>query len=213
MILSRGRKYLFIHIPKTGGTSMALALEARAMKDDIMLGDTPKAVNRRGRIKDVQTAGRLWKHSKLSDLMGLVSPDEVSDFFTFTLVRNPWARLVSYYHWLQLQSFDHVAVGLAKRHSFDGFLNTPAIAKSIQMNDAKSYVSLPKVNVSPCFIRLEHFKADVSPLEAHLGFSLELPHENQSKSVANYRDFYNPQTESLVSEIAASDIAEFGYSF
>ena len=64
---------------------MALALEARAMKDDIMLGDTPKAVNRRGRIKDFQTAGRLWKHSKLSDLMGLVSPDEVSDFFTFTL--------------------------------------------------------------------------------------------------------------------------------
>ena len=45
MILSRGRKYIFIHIPKTGGTSLALALEARAMKDDIMLGDTPKALN------------------------------------------------------------------------------------------------------------------------------------------------------------------------
>ena len=40
MILSRGRRYLFIHIPKTGGTSMALALEARTMKDDLMLGDT-----------------------------------------------------------------------------------------------------------------------------------------------------------------------------
>ncbi len=59
MILSRGRKYLFIHAPKTGGTSMALALEARAMKDDIMLGDTPKAVKRRKRLVDVKTAGRL----------------------------------------------------------------------------------------------------------------------------------------------------------
>ena len=48
MILSLGRKYVFVHIPKTGGTSLALALEGRAMKDDIMLGDTPKARKRRG---------------------------------------------------------------------------------------------------------------------------------------------------------------------
>ena len=43
MIISLGRKYIFVHAPKTGGTSMALALEGRAMKDDIMLGDTPKS--------------------------------------------------------------------------------------------------------------------------------------------------------------------------
>ena len=49
MILSTGRRYVFIHIPKTGGTS--LALEARAMKDDIMLGDTPKAKKRPNRLK------------------------------------------------------------------------------------------------------------------------------------------------------------------
>ena len=44
MILSPGRSYVFIHAPKTGGTALALALEARAMKDDIMLGDTPKGI-------------------------------------------------------------------------------------------------------------------------------------------------------------------------
>ncbi|MFT6649435.1 MAG: hypothetical protein ACJARR_003421, partial [Pseudophaeobacter arcticus] len=53
MILSRGRKYLFIHIPKTGGTALALALEARAMRDDMMLGDTPKAKNRRRRLQGI----------------------------------------------------------------------------------------------------------------------------------------------------------------
>jgi hypothetical protein len=73
MIISRGRNYIFVHIPKTGGTSMALALEGRAMKNDFMLGDTPKAVKRRKRMKDVTAAGRLWKHSTLADIEGVVT--------------------------------------------------------------------------------------------------------------------------------------------
>lgn len=51
MIVSRGRRYVFDHIPKTGGTSLTHALEERAMKDDILFGDTPKALKRRNRAK------------------------------------------------------------------------------------------------------------------------------------------------------------------
>jgi len=87
MILSTGRNYVFVHIPKTGGTSLALALEARAMKDDIMLGDTPKAKQRRHRVQGITTKGRLWKHSTLSDIDGLV-PDAVLDgLFAFKIGR------------------------------------------------------------------------------------------------------------------------------
>ena len=71
MIISPGRRFIFVHIPKTGGTSMALALEDRAMKDDILIGDTPKALRRRRRLKGAQAAGRLWKHSTLADIDGL----------------------------------------------------------------------------------------------------------------------------------------------
>ena len=72
MIISKGRGYIFVHIPKTGGTSLALALESRAMKDDMMMGDTPKAVKRRKRLDGANAAGRLWKHSTLADIEGLV---------------------------------------------------------------------------------------------------------------------------------------------
>ncbi|MEQ6201631.1 sulfotransferase family 2 domain-containing protein [Sulfitobacter sp. HNIBRBA2951] len=214
MILSRGRKYLFIHAPKTGGTSMALALEARAMKDDMMLGDTPKARQRRGRLKDVQTAGRLWKHSTLADLDGLVQTEELDDLFIFTLVRNPWDRMVSYYHWLQAQDFAHPSVTLAKTVSFEAFVADPAIARSFAQAPAASYVT----DVQGCvradlFIRLEHFAHDIRPLEAHLGFALSLPHVNKSDRAADYRSAYSEQSRSAVATMCARDIADFGYAF
>ena len=85
MILSRGRRYIFVHIPKTGGTALSLPLESRAMKDDILIGDTPKARARMRRWKGVKSQGRLWKHSTLADIAGLATDDEIATFFTFTM--------------------------------------------------------------------------------------------------------------------------------
>jgi hypothetical protein len=59
MIISFGRRYIFVHVPKTGGTSLALVLEERAKADDILIGDTPKAKLRKSRLKTLNPAGRL----------------------------------------------------------------------------------------------------------------------------------------------------------
>lgn len=214
MILSRGRRYIFIHIPKTGGTSLALTLEARAMKDDIMLGDTPKARKRRKKIKDLNAAGRLWKHSTLADIAGLVSEEEIETFFTFTLVRNPWDRLVSYYHWLREQSFAHPVVARAKALDFEGFLKDPSVQSSFLKHSAESYMrSSSGGEVCSSYLRLEHFEEDAQPLFDHLGFSLELQHTNRSDRASDYRDYYNAETTGIVAKICANDIQKFGYRF
>lgn len=214
MILSRGRRYLFIHAPKTGGTSMALALEARAMKDDIMLGDTPKAARRRKRLEGVQAAGRLWKHATLADIDGLVARDELDDLFIFTMVRNPWDRMVSYYHWLREQSFDHPAVALAKRLDFAGFVAAPAIADSFSAAPAASYVTdATGKEWTAHFIRLEHLSEDLVPLEAHLGFKLDMPHTNSSTRMRDYRLAYSETSRAQVAAMCADDIARFDYRF
>jgi hypothetical protein len=214
MILSRGRGYLFIHAPKTGGTSMALALEARAMKDDIMLGDTPKAAKRRKRLKGVPAAGRLWKHATLADLDGVVHAHELDDLFIFTMVRNPWDRMVSYYNWLQMQTFAHPAVGHAKSLDFAGFVAEPVIAHSFSQSPAVSFVSDAQGrDWADLFIRLEHLAEDILPLEAHLGFNLDVPHVNQSKRDQDYRTFYSDVSREQVAQICAQDIARFGYRF
>lgn len=214
MIISRGRGYIFVHIPKTGGTAMGLALEERAMADDIMIGDTPKALKRRSRVKGIKTKGRLWKHSTLADAEGLITRAEMAQFFTFTLVRNPWDRMVSYYHWLRGQTFDHPAVRLAGAKGFSGFLNDPTIQHSFRHNPYASYLTdgAGVVHASH-YIRLEHLAQDMEPLAAHLGFALRLPHANQSARPRDWRGFYTEADAETLGEVCAADIAAHGYRF
>ena len=211
MIISPQRRYVFVHIPKTGGTAMALALEARAARDDILIGDTPKAQARRGRLKWVQVPGRLWKHSTLADIDGLV---DLSAMFVFALVRNPWDRVVSYYHWLRGQSFDHVAVTRAKALDFSGFLNHPGTASSLQSAPYASYVTdaggMMRANL---FIRLEHLAADMAPLTVHLGFAPTLHIANQSARGRDWRPYYSDMDAATLARICAADIATFNYRY
>ena len=215
MIISRGRRYIFVHIPKTGGTALTLALEARAMKDDILIGDTPKARARKARLHGVKTAGRLWKHSTLNDIQGLVTEAELASFFTFTLVRNPWDRAVSYYHWLRAQVFAHPAVGLAKTHDFAGFLAHPQTQTAFRLWPAPAYLrDGTGAERASAFVRLEHLAQDLAPVEAHLGFKLlALPRVNASARGADYRTYYSTDSADLLARICAEDIARFGYRF
>lgn len=215
MILSRGRRYIFVHAPKTGGTSLALALEARAMADDIMLGDTPKAVKRRRRLKGVKSSGRLWKHSMLTDLYGLATQEEIEAFFVFTLVRNPWDRMVSYYHWLGEQRFDHPAVGLARTLDFAAFLRAPMVQASVKAAPYTSYVTdAAGVERADLFLRLEHLEEDLAPLEQHLGFRLgPIGHVNQSNRDRDWRGYYGDSETEIVEKLCETDIKRFGYTF
>ncbi len=212
MILSTGRSYIFVHAPKTGGTAMALALEGRAMKDDIMLGDTPKALKRRKRVADVQTRGRLWKHSTLADIDGLVPT--LDGLFAFTLVRNPWDRMVSYYHWLRDQTFDHPAVALAAQMPFSDFACAGQVRASLQASPARHYMT-DASGAERCnlYIRLEALDTDAAPLWDHLGFELEIGRANASVRDADYRTYYTDQARAAVAISCAEDIDRFGYTF
>lgn len=214
MIISKGRGYIFVHIPKTGGTAMALALEDRAKADDIMIGDTPKAVKRRGKIKGIETAGRMWKHSTLADAEGLITRAEMNEMFTFTLVRNPWDRMVSYYHWLKSQDFEHPAVALAKSKGFSGFLNAPLTQSTFRKNPYASYmVDGAGHTHADLYIRLEHLEDDIAPLAAHLGFTPIVPIANASARPRDWRGFYTELDAELLADLCGDDINAHGYGF
>ncbi len=205
MIISAGRSYVFVHIPKTGGTSLATALESRAMKDDILIGDTPKAQKRKARLRHLAGKGRLWKHSTLDDIVGVV---DTRGMFTFTLVRNPWDRMVSYYTWLQSQTFDHPAVVLAQTTGFSNFLNAPQTRESLRQNPYSSYMQDDSF-----YFRIECLEDDLQPLWKHLGFQLTIPHVNTSDRNRDYRGYYSDADANLVSDLCAADILRSNYSF
>ena len=205
MIISTGRNYIFVHIPKTGGTALATALETRAMKDDLIIGDTPKALKRKSKLKDLPAKGRIWKHSTLDDMTGVIDP---SGMFTFTLVRNPWDRMVSYYTWLQAQEFEHAAVARAKTMSFSDFLNAPATQMGLIQNPYKSYV-----NEAAHYFRIEHLASDLAPLWQHIGFELTIPHVNKSARPRDWRPYYTSADVELIARLCAEDITRSNYSF
>lgn len=214
MIISPERRYIFVHIPKTGGTALAQALESRAAREDILIGDTPKARKRKARAQALPARGRIWKHMRLADLDGALSGEEIADHFCFTMVRNPWDRVVSYYHWLKAQTFDHPAVALSRTLDFADFLAHPVQQTAFASDGAADYMrDAAGTDRGDLFIRLEHFEADAAPLWHHLGFSLILPKVNASRRERDYRSYYSADSAERVRALFQQDIERFGYAF
>lgn len=216
MIISPARKYIFVHIPKTGGTSLTLALEDRAKRGDIIISDTPKGKRRRQRVKKFQeqTDKRLWKHSTLADLESIVTPEEMREYFVFAMVRNPWDRLVSYYHWLRMQNFEHRMVRLAKMTTFQTFVTHVYTQKQMLAWPYSKYtMGSDGTQYATKFIRLEQWRPDMSGLIEHLGFTPGIGRTNRSLRHPDYRTYYTDETAELVSNICARDIQQFGYRF
>lgn len=214
MIISPQRNFIFVHAPKTGGTSMALALEEVCLDGDILIGDTPKSKKYRKHLKGIEVAGRLWKHSGLSDIVGLVTEEQIAASCIFMLVRNPWDRMVSYYHWLQAQNFDHPAVKLSKEVDFAGFVAHRMTDASFRNSPYSSYVRNSSGQEYPChFIRLENFEEDFRPVAEATGLDITLPHVNSSNREAGVSRYYTPETAAILADICAEDVGRFGYEF
>lgn len=105
-MISHTHKCIFVHIPKTAGTSIELFF-----KKKLGLPPSAKAPLTLTRNKVKQIGPPYLSHLKAYEFYTnhYVSEDQFNTYFKFSFVRNPWDRVVSFYKYSHLNlliSFD-----------------------------------------------------------------------------------------------------------
>ncbi|MDH3281318.1 MAG: sulfotransferase family protein [Gammaproteobacteria bacterium] len=104
MLISDSHRFIFVHIPRTGGTSVKNALNPVSVKCTYARWE--KWLTRFGLIRDYRHF-RFRTHCTLVDIQRHVPRDIFDAYFKFTIVRHPWSRLKSEYRFLFLGSDLH----------------------------------------------------------------------------------------------------------
>lgn len=184
-MIDHQRQLLFVHIARTGGTSIEAALIGR----DWWEVDPPS------------------KHLSASQTRRLYGDELWNRYFKFSVVRNPWDRLVSMWAtgWWEPDS------SARDRTRF------PEWVRNLQPHPHEHYQSLHYHEIldEPIdrVLRFEHLAADFERLLSDVGRpAVSLPH-CEGRSRESYQRYYDARTRDYVGEVFAEDIRRFGYQF
>lgn len=184
---------IFIHIPKTAGTSVSHQLGIPTSRH------VPAEVYR------------------------ATNPRKFAIYFKFAFVRNPYDRLVSSYTFLRQGGMNDDDARFAKRKVLpfrnfehfliEGFARDPEIRDWIHFRPQKGFIcDASGRNLLDFTGRFERVREDYTKIAARLGKSPELLVSNKSDR-GGYKEFYSPATTEIVRRYFAEDLAIFGYDF
>ena len=198
-----------IHIPKTGGSAIRLAL-------------------------DLPQFGVHKMYHQFRDTLG----DQFGQYFTFAFVRNPWSRFVSFYNYVRMEenqyhSVHHPEQALygknrfydlfikcdfseAVHHLINGRLRHYKSQVFFLMDPQFKWVCDENGHVLVDFLgRFESLDQDYAKICSHLHLpNHPLQKINSSGAQPNaYRDYYNAETKHLISCYYEEDIDIFQYTF
>lgn len=213
MLISDARRALFVHVPKTGGVSVGVTF-TRTCPD--------------ARSKAPGVVPPLGRHAPYARILR-AEPD-VADYWSFAFVRNPWARMVSW--WSMIDDWNREwgpASGrpqqgartmrgndlwraAAAYSGFEEFVLRGTEELPRLGRPQVDYLRAPEREVD--FVgRTESFAEDLAEVERRLGGDpTPVPHRNRSPH-GSYRDYYTPATRDRVAEVYAADLEAFGYTF
>jgi hypothetical protein len=189
--LRQGRNgpYVFIHINKTAGTSIGNAIGLP--------------------VKHHQTA---------REIIAKIGRDKWNTAYKFTLVRNPWDKVVSHYQYRRKRNKTEVATRnvsfsewVKKTYGPDKdpfFYNNPkAFQPQVEwLKDDQGRIAIDFIG------KFESINDDFDQIKSIIGIEAELPHLNASKR-AGYQSYYDDETRQIVAQWFHEDIEAFGYSF
>jgi hypothetical protein len=207
MLVSHSHRFIFIHVHKTGGTSVRAALEPYAELPGWPLWQRVRL--RLGRTV-VRRPPPLGWHARALDVRASLPAAVYDGYFKFAFVRNPWDWQVSVYHYIGQHPEHHQHAAVSRLKDFEAFLSWRIRQnRDMQMDfltDAGGRLLVDFLG------RFENLPADFAAICSTIGLRPRLRHLNGSWH-ADYRSYYTARTRRLVEEHWREDIEFFGYRF
>lgn len=216
MLLSIRYKFLFVHIAKTGGTSIRSAMERYKWSDPYRI--PLFLASRLSSITNHRIACKFPRHAKIIAAYEMLPKELFDELFKFAFVRNPWDLQVSSYHHI-LRERPHLLTGI---DDFEAFLRW-----KLDPNRAYHYIVDTSIELQSDYVidlngniivnyigRYEKLEENFKEVCNKVGITTpRLPHKRQAEDRTSYKKYYNDETALLIAEYFKRDIEMFGYSF
>jgi hypothetical protein len=207
-MISHRHRCIFVHIPKTGGTSIENVIwPGERSTAELWMGFTAPYRNK------YQTGG--LQHLKANHIRAEVGPEIFAAYFKFAFVRNPWDKVISQWSYLAERPDLQTYLGVKAGAPLVDYLAAVSGSDHVQVMAQSAFLFDDDGTCLVDFIgRFETLAADAANIFARLGLGgAALPHTTRSKRQADYRAYYDAPSRRLVANLYARDIEAFGYSF
>ena len=199
MLLSHRHKFIFVHIQKTGGTSITAALKPYC--DATALAQ-------------IKESG-LAVHSGAAEIIQVLGRDMWDEYFTFCFERNPWSKCLSLYLY-QLEHWDWYRKPLRPRRPTFWQWFYPFGLWRKKLKPSFDQYSVDGQIAVDFLGKYENLKDDFAAVCKQIGLpNVELPHRNKSKlgNTFEYRRQYTARMRRRIGRIFHREISLLRYSF
>lgn len=221
MIISHRLKYIFFHIPKTAGTSIAKVLLTKPFMPDVVgkWDGMPKHKLKEKPLMD----WNLKQHSNAEEARQYFKEHtdyNFDEYFKFGFIRNPWDRQVSIYEYymqsvLGQKNPSYKNVELAQQYK-----DAPAtefLTTVVSPTQSDFICNRHGDNEMNYVGKFENLKQDLKIVLSNIipGISEEyyiLEHTNKTKR-RHYKEYFDKESELVIAETHKKDIELGGYTF
>ncbi len=217
MLISLKYRFLFIHIAKTGGTSVRSALQRYRWRDPwCWLG---AVCNRISDASGHRLGVKIPRHAKAVAALELLPRETFDSLFKFAFVRNPWDLQVSSWHHIRrerphiipdsVKEFpDFVRWKLDPERPYHYIVDTSIALQSDYLIDLHRRIIVDFIGRYENL--LDHFRQACQ----EIGIAPpSLPHRRKATGRRDYRHYYDDRTAELVAQHFRRDIEMLKYSF
>ena len=159
-----------------------------------------------------QTGG--LQHLLASQIREEVGSHTFDTYFKFTIVRNPWDKVVSQYAYMSRREDLRDFIGMSPNASFKQYMDLIRGKTHVQWQQQVSFISDSEGRRLVDYVgRFEAFRESVEHILTALGIPIcPIPHQMRGARDP-YPEYYDDESREMVASMYATDIATFGYSF